>query len=54
MRSWGRRNRKLAAERDPLVLGALDAGITREEIHIQMGIARTTVDNIARKRGQND
>lgn len=46
LRRWGSRQRGLAGERDPLVLAALDAGITREEIHILTGLGRTTIDRI--------
>jgi hypothetical protein len=46
LRGWGRRQRNLAHERDPLVLAALKAGITREEVHILTGLGRTTVDRI--------
>jgi len=43
---WGARQRKLAIERDPLVLGALEAGITREEVHMLTRLGRTTIDRI--------
>ena len=46
LRRWGSRQRGRAGERDPLVLAALDAGITREEIHILTGLGRTTIDRI--------
>ena len=54
LRSWGRRQRSLTSERDPLVLGAISNGITREEIHILTGLGRTTVDRIAKSRQQEE
>lgn len=44
--SWGRRQKALARERDPLVRRALEAGISKEAIHQFMGIGRTTIDRI--------
>jgi len=49
LRSWGRRRRSLDAERDTTVLAALKAGISKEEIHQSMGIARTTIDRIQKE-----
>jgi hypothetical protein len=55
LRRWGARQRSLARERDPLVLAALDAGITREEAHILTGLGRTTIDRIVQvKRETGD
>lgn len=45
LRKWGRRQR----DRDSLVLAALTADISIEEIHQLMGIARTTIDRIREK-----
>jgi transposase-like protein len=48
LKSWGKRRRALEAERDRLVQRSLAAGITIEEIHQSMGIARTTIDRIGK------
>jgi hypothetical protein len=45
LRKWGRQQR----DRDSLVLAALTADISIEEIHQLMGIARTTIDRIREK-----
>jgi DNA invertase Pin-like site-specific DNA recombinase len=52
LRRWGGRQRNLATERDPLVLAALEAGISREEVHILTGLGRTTIDRIVTKGEQ--
>ena len=49
LRSWGKRQRNLETERDPLVLAALEVKISKEEIHQSMGIARTTIDRIKKE-----
>lgn len=49
LRRWGTRQKQLASERDPLVLAALEAGITREEVHILTRLGRTTIDRIVAK-----
>ena len=49
LRKWGRQQR----ERDPLVLAALDAGISIEEIHQLTGLGRSTIDRI-RNAGKAD
>lgn len=51
LRSWGNRKRTLDEKRDPLVREALAVGITIEEIHQSMGIARTTIDRIGKEAG---
>ena len=48
LRSWGKQQRRLSAGRDALVRRSLAAGITIEEIHQSMGIARTTIDRIGK------
>jgi DNA invertase Pin-like site-specific DNA recombinase len=53
LRSWGKRQRTLAAERDPLVLASLDAGITKEEIHQATGLGRTTIDRIQKQGSES-
>ena len=51
LRRWGSNRRTLENDRDPVVLGALEAGITKEEIHIVTGLGRSTIDRI--EKGQN-
>ena len=46
LRSWGKRSRNLAAERDPLVLDCLALGISKENIHQATGLGRSTIDRI--------
>ena len=46
MRSWRRRSDAVTYERDDLVLAALEAGITKEEVHQTMGLGRSTLDRI--------
>jgi len=48
LRRWGRQQR----DRDSLVLAAIAAGISKEEIHQAMGIGRMTIDRIE-KRNQS-
>lgn len=52
LRDWGRQRRGLDSKRDPLVRDALEAGITKEEIHILTGLGRTTIDRI--EKGKAD
>lgn len=52
LRSWGKRSRNLETERDPLVLASLEVGISKEDIHQSMGIARTTIDRIKKEADQ--
>lgn len=49
MRSWKRRSDLVAFERNSLVLAALEAGITKEEIHQTMGLGRSTIDRIEKR-----
>jgi DNA invertase Pin-like site-specific DNA recombinase len=51
LRRWGTNRRTLENDRDQVVLGALEAGITKEEIHIVTGLGRSTIDRI--EKGQN-
>jgi hypothetical protein len=44
---WGERREQVESERDPLVLGAIAIGISKNRVHVLTGIARTTVDRIA-------
>jgi hypothetical protein len=47
LRSWRRRRDATDAERDTLVVTALDAGLIKEEVHVITGLGRTTIDRIA-------
>jgi uncharacterized protein len=49
LRSWRKRSESLASDRDPLVISALAAGITKEEVHQSTGLGRSTIDRIAAK-----
>lgn len=46
LRAWRRRSDAVTADRDPLVLAALEAGLTKEEVHVITGLGRTTIDRI--------
>lgn len=48
--AWGKRRKAQDAARDPMVRDALDAGISKEEIHILTGLGRTTIDRIADRK----
>ena len=50
LRSWRRRARSVAADRDPAVVDAMDAGLTKEEVHVLTGLGRTTIDRIVARR----
>lgn len=50
LQSWGNRRRSLETERDSLVRAALEADITKEEIHKSTDLGRTTIDRI--QKGQ--
>jgi hypothetical protein len=43
---WARIQRQQDEARDALVLGALEAGLTKVRVHELTGIARTTIDRI--------
>lgn len=47
LRSWRRRRDAVAAERDRLIVTALEAGLLKEEVHVITGLGRTTIDRIA-------
>lgn len=48
-RSWGRRRKGLAAERDPLVREMLSGKLfTKEEVHQLTGLGRATIDRIVK------
>ena len=49
LRLWAKRQKTLADKRDPLVLAALRAGISIEEVHMSTGLARTTIDRIKKE-----
>lgn len=46
LRRWRSRKDSLEHERNPLVLAALEVGITKEEVHVVTGLGRTTIDRI--------
>ena len=43
---WARDRAELDATRDPLVRGAMEAGLSKHRIHVLTGLARTTIDTI--------
>jgi hypothetical protein len=45
---WARDRAELDATRDPLVRGAVEAGLSKHRIHVLTGIARTTIDTIVK------
>lgn len=47
LRSWRRRRDATATERDTLVTEALEAGLSKEEVHVITSLGRTTIDRIA-------
>jgi len=47
--SWSEQSRRIEAERDQLVRGAVARGITKHRVHVLTGIARTTIDRIIAK-----
>lgn len=51
LRAWGKRRRAQDEKRDLLVLAALKAGISKEEIHQSTGLGRTTIDRIEKAEG---
>ena len=60
LKTWGDRRRRLEdrrrrldAERDTLVVAALDAGLIKEEVHVITGLGRTTIDRIAKKNEED-
>jgi transposase len=50
LRSWRKRSEALAAERDPLIMTALAAGLAKEEVHQMTGVGRSTIDRIIARR----
>ena len=52
LRRWGTNRRALENDRDQVVLGALEAGLTKEEIHILTGLGRSTIDRIEKGNNQ--
>jgi transposase len=49
LRKWGSAQRSQDEHRDPLVLAALAAGITVEEVHQVTGLGRSTIERIVKK-----
>jgi hypothetical protein len=52
LRSWRRRSDSVSGDRDPLVRTAIDAGLTKEEVHVLTGLGRTTIDRIVNKKAK--
>jgi hypothetical protein len=52
LRSWRRRSDSVAVDRDPVVRTAIDAGLSKEEVHILTGLGRTTIDRIVKKEAE--
>jgi hypothetical protein len=50
LRRWRKHSDAVEADRDPLVIGALAAGLAKEEVHQLTGISRSTIDRILEKR----
>lgn len=46
---WGDNRRRQDEQRDYLVRGAVDAGISKHRVHVLTGIARTTIDKILKE-----
>jgi hypothetical protein len=44
--AWATDQHAVAARRDEVVLAAVDAGLSKSEVHRLTGIARTTIDRI--------
>jgi predicted DNA-binding transcriptional regulator AlpA len=44
----------VTGDRDPLVRTALDAGLSKEEVHVLTGLGRNTIDRIIAKKGAGD
>jgi hypothetical protein len=42
----------VAVDRDPVVRTAIDAGLSKEEVHILTGLGRTTIDRIVKKEAE--
>jgi len=53
-RSWRGRRDAVDAERDAVVVAALDAGLIKEEVHVLTGLGRTTIDRIAAAAKQTE
>lgn len=54
LRSWRRRSEALAAERDALVIAAVESGLIKEEVHQLSGLGRSTIDRILAKNAGKD
>lgn len=51
---WGDEYRRINAERDPLVRGAVARGVSKHRVHVLTGLARTTIDDILSRERTND
>jgi hypothetical protein len=49
LRSWRRRSDSVSADRDSVVRTAIDAGLSKEEVHVLTGLGRNTIDRIVKK-----
>lgn len=49
--NWARDRRQVEESRDPLVQAAVSAGISKHRVHILTGIARTTINKITGRPG---
>ena len=44
--AWAAERRSVASKRDEVVRAAVEAGLSKSEVHRLTGIARTTIDRI--------
>ena len=51
LRRWRTRKLMVDRDRDRLVRTALQEDVSREDIHILMGVGRTTIDRIVKGKG---
>jgi hypothetical protein len=52
LQRWADQRKETDETRDGLVLGAVSHGISKHRVHVLTGIARTTIDDILKKAGQ--
>ncbi len=46
LQNWAAQRKANEDTRDDLVIGAIDAGLSKHRVHVLTGIARTTIDDI--------
>jgi hypothetical protein len=51
LRRWAQDRRRITSRRDQLVRDATAAGITKHQVHVLTGLARTTIDGILKPGG---